>query len=114
MRLAKLGDKNPNFGKPRDNDTKNKISDAKKGENHHFFGKTFSTEHKLNLSLARKITNLPIYLVYLKARPEVYQSEGYVIANHPKSKNKYFTSKKKSLKEKYNDAINYLDLLNKL
>lgn len=114
MRQAKLGDKNPNFGKPRDDETKQKISEAKQGENHHFFGKELSHEHKLNLSKAHKKDDLPMYLVHLDARPKVYQAEGYVVANHPKGKNKYFTSKKLSLDEKYQQALEYLNQLNTL
>ena len=112
MRQSKLGSKNHNFGKPRSDETKEKIRISKLGENHHFFGKELSYEHKLNLSKAHKTIDLPMYLVYLKERPIVYQAEGYAITNHPKGKNKYFTSKKLSLIEKYQLAINYLNELN--
>jgi len=114
MRQAKLGDKNPNYGKERSPITKLRISDAKKGEKHHFFGKTFTNEHKLNLSKAHKNDDLPMYMVHLDARPHYYQAEGYVIINHPKSKPKYFTSKKLSMKQKYNLAFSYLTKLNHL
>jgi len=114
MRLSKLGDKNPNFGKPRNDITKEKISASKKGEKHHFFGKELSFEHKIKLSKAHKTTELPMYLVYLKARPSSYQSEGYAITNHPNGKNKYFTSGKISLNEKYQSALEYLNKLNSL
>jgi group I intron endonuclease len=114
MRQAKLGDKNHNFGKPRTDETKEKISLAKQGEKHHFFGKELSYEHKLNLSKAHKTSDLPMYLVYLKARPEVYQYEGYAVTNHPKGKNKHFTSKTLTLEEKYKLGINYLNELNNL
>jgi hypothetical protein len=111
MRLSKLGSNNPNFGKSRSDKTKQKISDAKKGENHHFFGKELSYEHKIKLSISHKTTDLPMYLVYIKARPSMYQADGYAVLNHPNGKNKYFTSKKKSLEEKYNNALNYLNSL---
>lgn len=114
MRQAKLGNKNPNFGKPRSEITKQRISNSKKGEKHHFYGKHLSAEHKLHLSKAHKKTDLPIYMVYVKPRPEQYQGEGYVIANHPKGKNKMFTSKKLSLEEKYKLANEYLTMLNSL
>lgn len=55
-----------------------------------------------------------MYLVYIKARPSEYQSEGYAITNHPKCKTKYFTSKKISLNEKYDLALNYLNEINLL
>jgi group I intron endonuclease len=109
MRQSKLGDKNPNFGKPRSDDTKSKISNAKSGTNHHFFGKNLTVEHKLHLSAShKKDTTLPMYLVKIKARPEHYTSDGYAVLNHPHLKNKYFTSKKLTDEEKYNLANNYL------
>ncbi len=114
MRLSKLGEKNHNFGKPRSDDTKQKISEAKSGENHHFYGKDFTYEHKLNLSKSHKTTNLPMYMVHLKSRPNQYQDEGYAICNHPNGKNKTFTSKKLSLDDKYKLAFEYLTQLNSL
>jgi hypothetical protein len=62
--------------------------------------------------MSRKADNLPMYLVKLKARPKLYQSEGYVIINHPILSTKYFTSKKYTDEEKYNMAINYLNSCN--
>ncbi len=93
MRIAKTGSNNHNFGKPRSDSAKEAISLAKSGVNHHFYDKSLSHEHKLNLSKAHKQADLPMYLVYVKARPEIYQSSGYAIVNHPVLKNKYFTSK---------------------
>lgn len=112
MRQSKKGDKNFNFGKPRDEQTKLKISNSKKGEKHHFFGKKLSFEHKINLSKSHKKDDLPMYLVKIKARPEAYSSSGYVIINHPFLKTKYFTSKKFTDEEKYSMALNYLNSYN--
>jgi group I intron endonuclease len=113
MREAKLGKKNYNFDKPRSDITKGKISLAKKGEKHHFYNKHLSYEHKLKLSKShKKINNLPMYLIQSKHRPKQYQSEGYAVVNHPNGKNKYFTSKKFSLEEKYTMALEYLNKLN--
>jgi group I intron endonuclease len=111
MREAKLGDKNPNYGKPRNDTTKLAISKAKSGEKHHFFGKKLSLNHKIELSKAHKKTHLelPMYLVYLKERPQNYQTSGYAVVNHPQLKNKYFTSKKLSEEEKLNKALQYLN-----
>lgn len=109
MRQSKLGNKNFNFGKPRSENTKINISNSKKGEKHHFFGKELSIQHKLNLSKAHKKNDIPMYIVKLKARPEAYQSSGYVVINHPHLKTKYFTSKKKIDEEKYNEALQYLN-----
>jgi len=114
MRQSKLGNKNPNFGKPRNDETKKKISLSKQGEKHHFYGKHLKLDHKLNLSKAHKNDDLPMYMVHIKARPEVYQSEGYGIINHPKGKKKWFTSKKLTLNEKYDIALQYLNDLNSL
>jgi len=55
-----------------------------------------------------------MYMVYIKSRPKYYQDEGYTISNHPKGKNKTFTSKKLSLEEKYKLALNYLSELDSL
>jgi len=110
MRQAKLGDKNPNFGKPRTKEAKLAISAAKSGDKHHFYGKTFTEEHKLKVAIAHRKSHseLPMYMVYIKERPETWQSSGYAIVNHPTLKNKYFTSKKLTDKEKYDIAIAYL------
>jgi group I intron endonuclease len=110
MRVAKLGDKNHNFGKPRSDECKKAISEAKSGEKHHFYGKKFTEDHKLKLAKSHRKSDddLPMYMVYVKPRPKQYQAEGYAIVNHPKLKNKYFTSKKLSLNEKYNLTNAYL------
>lgn len=114
MRIKKLGDKNPNYGKPRSNQTKEKISLMKSGNKHHFYGKELTIEHKLKLSQSHRYDNLPMYFIHLNERPDTYQAEGYAIINHPKGKNKYFTSKKLSLEEKFKLANDYLGLLNTL
>ncbi len=108
MRKAKIGCNNHNFGKPRSEETRRKISEAKSGQKHHYFGKTFSEDHRLALSKARKDNDLPIYMVYVKARPAQYQADGYAIVNHPQLKNKYFTSKKLTIEEKFAKANEYL------
>ena len=109
MRIAKLGERNPNFGKPRTEDFKQKLSKAKSGERHHFWGKHFTEEHKLNLSKSHKKSDLPMYLVYIKARPTRYCFEGYAVTNHPVLKTKYFTSKKLTLEIKLKQAMEYLN-----
>jgi len=75
--------------------------------------KKFSEASRQNISKLHKKTQpeLPMYMVYIKAR-EIHDSgEGYAIINHPKSRSKYFTSKKLSLEEKYNLALQYLQNL---
>ena len=111
MRLSKIGELNHNYGKPRSDSTKNAISVAKSGEKHHFYGKTFSEEHKAKVALAHRKSHseLPMYMVYVKERPEHYVSSGYAIMNHPSLKNKYFTSKRLSEDEKFKSAIEYLN-----
>ena len=108
MRESKLGSKNHNFGKPRSETCKLAISNSKSGEKHHFFGKELTYEHKLNLSKSHKNDDLPMYMVFLKERPQAFQGAGYTIINHPILKTKYFTSKKLSLEDKYKLALNYL------
>lgn len=116
MRLKKIGKNNFNYGKPRTDSTKKKISDSKKGENHHFYNKNLTDDHKLKLSKAyrKNDLDLPMYMIKINPRPEIYQSEGYAILNHPNGKNKYFTSKKITLDEKYQKALSYLNELNEL
>ena len=111
MRLAKTGKNNPNYGIPKSDETKAKISEMKSVEKHHFYGKQLTIEHRLKLAKSHRKTedNLPMYMVYVKKRPICYQSEGYAIVNHPILKNKYFTSKTVSLDEKYNVALQYLN-----
>lgn len=82
---------------------------------HRIFGnKQWSSEQRINISRVHKntMTDLPMYMVYVKARPDCYLSEGFAIINHPQSRAKYFTSKKHSLDEKYQFAIEYLNNLN--
>lgn len=109
MRESKLGIKNHNFGKPRSEITKERISIVNSGENHHFYNKRLSIEHKLNLSKSLKSYDLPMYVIKVKARPEHYCSSGYAIINHPVLKNKYFTSKKISDEVKLSMVLNYLN-----
>lgn len=111
MSLAKMGNKNHNFGKQRSQETKQKISLANSGVNHPMYGKKYDKEYREKLSSIRKNDDLPMYLIYQKERPKYYCSEGYAIVNHPNGKNKYFTSKKMSLQEKYNLALKYLNEL---
>lgn len=110
MRDAKIGEKNHNFGKPRSDTCKLAISKAKSGERHHFYGKEFTIGHKIALSCAHRKSHsdLPMYVVFLKPRPEHYQSSGYAVVGHPILAKKYFTSKKLSDEEKLNQAIEYL------
>jgi len=111
MRQAKLGENNHNFGKPRTLQTKAAISSAKSGEKHHFFGKTFTDEHKMKLAVSHRKTHieLPMYVVYVKPRPAYYQNSGFAIVNHPKLSNKYFTSKKFTDDENLAQALAYID-----
>jgi group I intron endonuclease len=109
MRQAKLGDKNPNFGKPRTDEAKLAISNAKSGKKHHFYGKTLSLEHKLRLSESHRSDDLPMYMVKVKDRPEHYSYGGYAIVNHPTLTTRYFTSKRLSDAEKYTSALEYLE-----
>ena len=111
MRESKLGSNNHNFGKPRSEACKLHISQAKAGEKHHFYGKNLTYAHKTSLSLShRKVSehDLPMFVVYVKPRPENYTSSGYAIVNHPTIRNKYFTSKNLSDQEKKQLALNYL------
>lgn len=109
MRLAKLGDKNHNFGKPRTEETKRKISESRAGEKHHFYGKELTDEHKLKLSQAHKKydSSLPMYIAHVKAQPEKYKSEGYAVT-HPKIHKTSFTSKYMTLEQKLTMAKEYL------
>lgn len=112
MSNSKKGVLNHNFGKPRSEQTKRKISNAKSGPNHHFYGKTLNENHVLKAAQGHRKNDshrdLPMYMVYVKPRPEYYTGEGYAIMNHPYSSNKYFTSKKLSLEAKYQAAYSYL------
>ena len=54
MSEAKKGEKHPMFGKTRSDETKKKIGEAKKGENNPMFGKTLSDETKKKMSEANK------------------------------------------------------------
>lgn len=114
MREIKLGEKNHNFGKPRSDLCKQRIGEAKHGEKHHFYGKQLSQKHKESLSKAHKCNgnvsdpSLPMYVVYIKARPEHYCSSGYAVANHPTLPNRYFTSKKLTDDQKKELALQYI------
>ena len=58
MSEAKKGENNPNYGKHFSEETKKKIGEAKKGEKHPMYGKHFSEEHKKKLSEAHKGKNI--------------------------------------------------------
>ncbi len=111
MRKSKLGENNHNYGIPRSDSAKLAISKAKSGEKHHFYGKTFTEDHKLKLSQNHKIydTTLPMYISYVKERPECYCDSGYAVTNHPILKNKHFTSKKFTMEQKLMLAKEYLN-----
>jgi group I intron endonuclease len=111
MSESKLGEKNPNFGKPRTDETKAKISNAKKGEKHHFYGKTLTLSHREKLSKSHKSDDLPMYICHVPARPKIYCDEGYVVI-HPNLPRKYFTSKKLSIQQKLDSAKEYLNSIN--
>jgi group I intron endonuclease len=55
-----IGLPSPNKGKHASKETKDKMSKATSGENHHSFGKHFTEEHKRNLSIShiKRIENL--------------------------------------------------------
>ncbi len=110
MKQMKLGDKNPNFGKERTASTKLAISIAKSGKKHHFYGKSFTEDHKIKLSESHKKFDqtLPMYISYCKERPSQYQAAGYAVTNHPILKNKYFTSKTLTMEDKLLKAKEYL------
>jgi group I intron endonuclease len=110
MRLSKLGNKNPNFGKPRSDATKTKISEAKTGEKHHFYGKKLESSHKLKLSQSHRKYNdlqLPMHITEYKERPNHYCSAGYSVFDPITKKRKYFTSNKLDMQEKYILALEY-------
>jgi group I intron endonuclease len=113
MRQQKLGEKNHNYGKPRSDIAKANISKAKAGENHHFYGKTFSQEHKLKLSQSHKKydTTLPMYIAFVRPRPD-HSGSGYVVTNPSTKTKKYFTSTKFSMEEKLQQACDLLDSFN--
>ena len=58
MSDAKKGKKNPNYGKQFSEETRKKMSDAKKGKKNHNYGKQFSEETKKKLSEAHKGQNI--------------------------------------------------------
>lgn len=67
------------------------------------------TEHSALKKQVEK--DLPMYVVYVKARPLRGQSEGYAVINFPGSRAKYFTSKKLTLEAKKELALNHLKML---
>ena len=54
MSAARKGEKNPMYSKTHSEETKNKMSDALKGEKNHRYGKTHSDETKQKMSNAQK------------------------------------------------------------
>ena len=54
MSESNKGENHPNFGKHLSEETKQKMSEARKGEKHHNFGKHLSEESKRKISEARK------------------------------------------------------------
>lgn len=60
IRLSKIGEKNPFFGKSHTQESIRKISNAQSGSNNHFFGKTHSEEFRKKSSLIHKGKKLSI------------------------------------------------------
>ena len=59
-----LGVKNPNYGKPRSDETKKKIGEAQMGELNHMYGKTHSSEAKRKIGAAsakNKVKSYPSF-----------------------------------------------------
>jgi group I intron endonuclease len=112
MREKKLGENNPNFGKPRSEKTKLNISIAKSGEKHHFYGKTLDEQHKLKLSASHKKyqIDLPMYIGYIKKRTPNSSCEGYVVIHPVTKKKKHYTSSKFSMEEKLQLAKEHLEV----
>lgn len=113
MRKSKLGSLNPNYGKERSENFKALMKEKKSGSNHHFYGKQLEIQHKLNLSKSHKKDDLPMYLVRVKARPEIYHYGGYAVCNHPNLPTRHFTSKQFSDQEKLDMALEYLNSFDK-
>jgi group I intron endonuclease len=80
------------------NDTKQKISESLKG-------RKISNETRLKMS-KNKEYDLPMYVLKIR--------NGYRICNHPMGPERKFASKYESNDDKYNKAIEYLNLLNNL
>jgi hypothetical protein len=53
IRLSKLGEKNPFYGKTHSNDTRRKLSENAKGENNSFYGKKHTNESKKKQSQSK-------------------------------------------------------------
>lgn len=58
---AKKGEKHPFFGKTHSSETINKMSKAQSGEKHPFFGKSFSLSHRNNISKVTSGEKNPFY-----------------------------------------------------
>lgn len=104
-----------NTGKKHSEDTKKKISEKMAGANHHLYNKLISSETKNKISETQRIKNgnkLPMYISEMKAYPKNNQAGGYFV-DHPKGK-KSFTSKKLTMDEKLNLAIQCVETLNSL
>lgn len=92
-------------------ETRAKIGAKKTGALHHMFGKSWDEVSKEKMRASKlghhynpAYRHLPNHVLhYTNAR-----KEGYYIFNHPKLKNKYFLSMKKTMNEKLEAAIEYL------
>ncbi len=122
LKIAKSGEKNHMYGKHHTEEAKSKISkantgkkcsdDAKSKISKSNTGKKRSDDFKKNLSIKGgkgrrgKCINLPMYIYHIKTD----KSEGYMIKNHPKLKlsKKSYTSKKYTMGEKLQMAIEYI------
>jgi group I intron endonuclease len=91
------------FGRHSD-ETKNLISNSLKG-------KIVALETKQKLSSNKNNKDLPMYIIECK-KDNI--STGYRVCNHPMGPEKRFQNLNKSLSEKYDDALSYLELLNSL
>jgi group I intron endonuclease len=103
---AKLGYVYPTTGVPKSEEHKEAIRQSKMGPLNPMY--INRPPEDTTVSREELMTNLPKYMTYRKENPKYHKGEGYEIKNHPTLNNKYFTSKKFNLKEKYDMAIAYL------
>lgn len=61
MSESKKGEKHHNYGKKRSPETCRRMSEARKGEKHHFYGRKLSDEHRKKISESNKGENNPNY-----------------------------------------------------
>ena len=105
---TKIGENNPNYGKPLSNETKRKLSEALKGENNPMYGKHHTEETKEKMSEAKKGENNSMYGKHHSEETKEEMSEAKKRENNPNYGKHVSDETKRKLSEANKGVNNFM------